>query len=829
MWTPVSADRAAITATIPARGSMSVMSRSKPTTTLMGSVCLQAGSVARMPARAVAADGAAPRSLADELRSRSDDQLVALLEARPDLAGPIPSMIGALAQRAASAPSVARALDHLDRFHLDVLEGLAALPEPCAWPDLAAALGVPAKGKAAQPVRAALARLHTLALVWGGDQGLRFASGVREVLGPHPAGLGPALAATHGEVARWADDPEALAALLAEAPAEARSVLDRLVAGPPVGTVQGADRPLTPATARTPVEWLLARALLVPVGPSTVVLPREVGLALRGGVVVRPSPQPAWSTAREHGEAAVDRAAGGLAYAFTRLVADLLEAWSLDGPPVLRAGGLGVRDLKRTAALLDITEAEAALAAEIAYAAGLLGRSDDLDALWLPSPGYDIWAAKDTAGRWLVLAEAWRATTRAAALVGLRDSKDKPIAALGPEAESAAAPDTRALVLDLLAGLPPGGSADAAGLRAAAAWRRPRRSPAARDLFVDAAGSEAEALGVTGFGALSTHGRLLAAGDGPAAAAALAAVLPQPVDHVLLQADLTAVAPGPLEPDLARELGLLADVESTGGATVYRFSDRSVRRALDAGRSAAEVQAFLERTSRTPVPQALHYLVEDVGRRHGQVRVGSAQTYIRSDDVGALAALAADRRAAPLRLRQLAPTVLVSPAPPASVLETLRDTGLAPVGESAEGDVVIRRPDARRSPPRQRPPRAALDAPAPGETALRAAVRAMRAGERAARAPRRGGVVGPAGSLDHVPRLATAQTIALLTALASAGRPAWIGYVDTHGGVSERVVDPVLVQGGWLTAYDHAKGDVHTFAIHRITGAAALEDDGGAA
>ena len=334
---------------------------------------------------------------------------------------------------------------------------------------------------------------------------------------------------------------------------------------------------------------------------------------------------------------------------------------------------------------------------------------------------------------------------------------------------------------------------------------------------------------MTGLGALSTHGRLLAAGDGPAAAAALAAVLPQPVDHVLLQADLTAVAPGPLEPDLARELGLLADVESTGGATVYRFSDRSVRRALDAGRSAAEVQAFLERTSRTPVPQALHYLVEDVGRRHGQVRVGSAQTYIRSDDVGALAALAADRRAAPLRLRQLAPTVLVSPAPPASVLETLRDTGLAPVGESAEGDVVIRRPDARRSPPRQRPPRAALDAPAPGETALRAAVRAMRAGERAARAPRRGGVVGPAGSLDHVPRLATAQTIALLTALASAGRPAWIGYVDTHGGVSERVVDPVLVQGGWLTAYDHAKGDVHTFAIHRITGAAALEDDGGAA
>ena len=46
----------------------------------------------------------------------------------------------------------------------------------------------------------------------------------------------------------------------------------------------------------------------------------------------------------------------------------------------------------------------------------------------------------------------------------------------------------------------------------------------------------------------------------------------EPVDHVLLQADLTAVAPGPLVPSLARALAIAADVESTGGATVYRFT-----------------------------------------------------------------------------------------------------------------------------------------------------------------------------------------------------------------------------------------------------------------
>lgn len=41
---------------------------------------------------------------------------------------------------------------------------------------------------------------------------------------------------------------------------------------------------------------------------------------------------------------------------------------------------------------------------------------------------------------------------------------------------------------------------------------------------------------------------------------------------MLLQADLTAVAPGPLQRPLADTLGVLADVESKGGATVYRFT-----------------------------------------------------------------------------------------------------------------------------------------------------------------------------------------------------------------------------------------------------------------
>ncbi|MGO4426572.1 helicase-associated domain-containing protein, partial [Streptomyces sp. MCAF7] len=212
--------------------------------------------------------------------------------------------------------------------------------------------------------------------------------------------------------------------------------------------------------------------------------------------------------------------------------------------------------------------------------------------------------------------------------------------------------------------------------------------------------AEAELLGVTGRGALSTHGaallgprppavpppagpvavnqtadqtaaptppgRPLSGAEAAAAAATaarlLAPLLPQPLDHVLLQADLTAVAPGPLERPLAAMLGVLAEVESKGAATVYRFTPASVRRALDAGQAASDLHAFLAEHSRTPVPQPLAYLIDDVARKHGRLRVGAASAYVRCDDDTLLAEILADRRSAGLRLRRLAPTVLAAQA-----------------------------------------------------------------------------------------------------------------------------------------------------------------------
>ncbi len=206
---------------------------------------------------------------------------------------------------------------------------------------------------------------------------------------------------------------------------------------------------------------------------------------------------------------------------------------------------------------------------------------------------------------------------------------------------------------------------------------------------------------------------------------------------MLLQADLTAVAPGPLERPLAEMLGVLADVESKGGATVYRFTPGSVRRALDAGRTAADLHAFLAAHSRTPVPQPLAYLIDDVARRHGHLRVGAASAYVRCDDDAVLGEILADKRSAGLGLRRLAPTVLAAQADPAALLEGLRAMGFAPAAESAEGDVLITRADARRTPPRTPPEPVPDGPPVPDDTLLAAAIRAVRAGDLAATAPRK--------------------------------------------------------------------------------------------
>jgi hypothetical protein len=422
--------------------------------------------------------------------------------------------------------------------------------------------------------------------------------------------------------------------------------------------------------------------------------------------------------------------------------------------------------------------------------------------------------------RWAALAAAWLATDRAPGLVGDRDERDRLLNALHPDLRRPAAAEVRAATLAVLATAEPGLAAGADSVKARLEWERPRRRGPYRDRFVEFTLREAEQLGVTGLGVLSAHGRALVA-DGPGRAAeTLGPLLPEPVDHVLLQADLTAVAPGPLTTELGRWLALAADVESKGGATVYRFGEASIRRALDAGHAADELISMLERHSTTPVPQPLRYLVTDVARRHGRIRIGTASAYVRCDDPAVLDEVMADRRAAPLRLRRLAPTVVVSRTARATLVDSLRAMGYAPVAESLEGDVLVTRADARRTEagPAQR---GTPVASGPEPHVVAAAVRAIRAGDEA----RREALARSEAPAGEVPRSPASLTMAVLQEAIRRGARVWIGYLDSQGHATSRILEPARMEGGYLTAYDETRAAVHRFALHRITGVSEVDGE----
>ena len=332
------------------------------------------------------------------------------------------------------------------------------------------------------------------------------------------------------------------------------------------------------------------------------------------------------------------------------------------------------------------------------------------------------------------------------------------------------APQIRMAMLDVLAGA---GDATAVGdddIVAGARWRVPLMNPNFVTAYAPAARREATLVGLVAQDCAGSLGQALAAladdagsrtvFNDPTLAESVATLLAGTRQTALFGADLTAVVTGPPGPELAELLDSAADREVQGAASVWRFGPASVRRALDAGATADGLLAALTAAAQnSELPQPLVYLLRDVARRHGEVDVVDVACVVCAENPALLAEIAAHRRLTALKLRAVAPTVLVGAAPADQTLAALREAGYAPLPRAVDGSIAVRRPRHRAR-------------------AGTAAVAAGVAGAGVAGASRRRARAGPAGARasatqEHLTPPGAAGFRPARTGPGAPGYPAW--------------------------------------------------------
>jgi len=440
-----------------------------------------------------------PRSLADDLRSRSEAELTQLFLGRPDLAHPVPADITGLARRATATPSVSRALDQLSGPQLHVLYTLRAAS--MSMTDITKSVDPAIEAETEQIV----ASLRVLGLVWGHDDSVSVVTSVRESL--------------------------------------TESFKD---------------------------------ALTLPTLPKA----KAAGAGVQD----------------------LQLQAGLIAHNFLALMHDALYVFRVTPLIALRTGGVSTREVDRLAEFLQIPESETCLLLEVAHAAGLIALTTSLQ--WELTTKYETWRSKSREQQWVVLAQSWLDLP----LIGSENTKP-----LGSTQITPAIGVMRWQTLRTLAwwndNTPASPVKERKIFDKALEYFYPRRRSTMRNGVAKVTLAEAELIGIAHGGVMSEAGIEITLDHPTGAAKSLA--LPQEIDHILIQGDLTVIAPGPLPLDVSEKLHEIAEIESRGAASVYRFTANSIKRGFESGWTEKSFEDFFTQWVKGSIPQPLTYLVQE--------------------------------------------------------------------------------------------------------------------------------------------------------------------------------------------------------------------------
>ena len=554
-----------------------------------------------------------------------------------------------------------------------------------------------------------------------------------------------------------------------------------------------------PELARDGPWWLARRGLALPTDPGRMrlAIPAETELALRGRLF------PSWSPVEPELSLRPLREPRHPLELVTAMAA-LLRLWRREPPPAIQSGGPGKRELRRAAQALRIAAAAAAALAGLGFDLGLLTEIELVPekksrARRNPrvlQPRRAVVTVTPEAAAWEELAEPerWLELTRGR-LLGIRSAR----------LEGA---------LEVLLDLPAGKGAPAAELGRLLDWRWPALFDGSADAtalaltlgdafeFLAAGGAEpAIGLGAAGRAALAASGPDLEA---------LRAALPAETDLCTVTADHRVIVAGRPSLELERALSRLAEVESVQPARVYRLSEASLRAAFDSGLGAPELIELLSRHAGAAIPANVVTLIEDLGRRHGRLRIGPAGLYLRTDDPAQLEELVRMPGLRALGLRAIAPTVAVVESDDLeAVVGQLRRAGQMPVVEGAAPPAPA--PPARR---RRPAPEEAVGAVGAAKLDLEALAAALQRG------PRPGAAPAPAAQSGRD------ALYGLLESAVRSRRPLEVGYKNGPDGPLQVLeVRPLRFERDRLEALDDGGGRVWGLDARNILWATEIGQD----
>lgn len=364
-------------------------------------------------------------------------------------------------------------------------------------------------------------------------------------------------------------------------------------------------------------------------------------------------------------------------YAVVIEVAEVLRALEQSPARELAKGGLALPEARRLAEAARIDVDDVATVLAIAVRAGLAAPSPDG---WVVAADATDWLRASWPDRWQTLTRAWLGSLPSEILTVLEQR------------------------VDTSWGLP---------LREFSDWSYPAGGSWITERIA-AFSRSAEVLGLTSDDT-PTSAAVALFREGPdAARARVAALLPEAVEQVYLQHDLSVVSPGPLSPAIDARLRVVAVVESAGLAATYRITEGGLQRALSEGETAETLRDFLGGISSTGIPQPLDYLIQQSAERHGRYRVravvpgrapagapGDALSLVVADDRASLDTLEVDQSLSPLGLTRVDATTVASRFERDTVFWSLSDERYPVVVVDDAGDEVA--PPSRRRPRRPAP------------------------------------------------------------------------------------------------------------------------------